>query len=594
MWLLRIGAIGLALVALLFLVYRQRQLSAKALYETRIHQSESLLQEVGRLALISGWKITPERQVLHWSEQAARIVGIPFVAKALPLEGILNYFPEDQAEILRQAVDKALAEGDSFDTELYRKTDGEGKCWIRVIGSAVRQHNGAYEVTGAVQNITERKVFTEVIQRQATYDILTELPNRFLFNDRLNNAVTKALRDGHQLAVLFIDLDNFKPVNDNLGHKAGDVLLQSVAARIKACVRDSDTVARYSGDEFTVILYDIDDQTVPLAITEKILTSVNQPYSLDGRQVFCSASIGISIYPNDGDSAEDLVSNADHAMYEVKKSGRNGWHYFTAEMQAQSEWRHQLHSKLQQAITDRKLEVFYQPIVNIADEKIAKCEALVRWFDDGQLVPTEDFIRLAEETGLINEIDRFVLREASCFLIALSREHDCRIGLSVNVSPRIFSVKGASLNLWLDLVMDIAKVVDLTVEITERLLTEDSERALHVLHKLKACGATVAIDDFGTGYSSLSYLTKFPIDFIKIDRSFVQNIGNDTSAETLTDTIISLASKLRLKVIAEGVEQHSQLMYLKERGCDFAQGYYLGKPQNQAAFTEQAINAEKV
>jgi len=607
-WALRIASLILAALLMIFARSRLRRISSDRRYQRALRENESLLQEVGKLANIGGWRIDRNGEVIHWNRQCSRLLDWPSDYKPQNLSDILGVFERDQANQLAQSMEKAL-NGLNFDIELAVSTAEDNQRWLRVIGNPVQMADDSFEVVSAAQDITERKQFTEVIQQQATYDLLTGLPNRFLFNNRLHKAVAKARRDNSKLAVLFIDLDNFKPVNDNLGHSAGDKLLQEVGTRIRTTVRDSDTVSRYSGDEFTVILHDIADSSVPLTIAEKILKAINQPFELHTNQVFCSASIGISVYPSDGDNAEDLVSNADQAMYEVKKSGRNDCHYFTQAMQALSEKRHKLHTRLLATIAEEKLEVFYQPIVELNTNSISKCEALVRWFDDdGKMIPTGDFITVAEESGMVNEIDRFVLKTATQYLMQLSREQGIEVGLSINVSPRLFSAKDKSLQQWLEVVTAAASSLAITVEITERLLTEDSDRALQVLSKLKAWGISIAVDDFGTGYSSLSYLTKFPIDIIKIDRSFISALGTSApeastagvdpiaakrnTAETLTDAIINLAQQLSLKVVAEGVETAEQLEYLRQRNCDFAQGYYLGRPQSQRNFDALLQNSD--
>ena len=436
-----------------------------------------------------------------------------------------------------------------------------------------------------MQDITERKRFTEKIQQQAIYDQLTGLPNRLLFQNRLSKAIAKSQRDHTRLAILFIDLDNFKPVNDNLGHAVGDKLLKNVGGRIKACVRATDTVARYSGDEFIVVLHDIQDAKIAVSIAEQIIKAVSQSYSIDANHVFCGASVGISMYPDDGDTVESLVSKADQAMYGVKRSGRNGWQFFTKNMQIISEKRHLLSTQLVTAIDNHEFSVYYQPIVDLTENRVYKCEALVRWFRNGQQIPTDEFITLAEETGRINEIDRFVLATASEQLSSLSKQLNCNIALSINVSPRVFSSKDDSLDRWLALITRAAAELDITVEITERLLIEESDRIMWVLTKLKTLGITIAIDDFGTGYSSLSYLTKFPIDIIKIDQSFIKKLGIDKTPEALTETMIGLSHKLNLEVVAEGVETLEQLNYLRLWQCDFGQGYYFSKPLPIEAFT---------
>ncbi|PCH62026.1 MAG: hypothetical protein COC19_03470 [SAR86 cluster bacterium] len=595
LWLLRFSAIALLVVFLLYLAFRQRELNKVAQFEMRIYQNESLLRDVGKMALIGGWRVTSDRKIVQCSEQAAILMGVKYGERETIIDEVMQGFPSKQAEVFTSAFTEAITTGAAFDIEIYRNGVQSEKYWLKFIGDTALQEDGRYEVIGAVQNISERKVLSEVIQRQATFDLLTDLPNRFLFNDRLNEVVHRAARDNTQLAVLFVDLDKFKPVNDSLGHQAGDEFLKMVAARMQSSIRVSDTLARYSGDEFTIILQDITSLASVLTIVEKVLANINKPYTLNDMQIFCSASIGIAMYPEDALEADDLVSMADHAMYEVKLSGGNGWHFFTKQMQEKSKRRHFLHNELQQAVAKKELDVFYQPIVNVKDQKIVKYEALVRWFDkDGNLMPTEEFISIAEESGLINEIDRFVLKKSSDFLIQYGKINGVQIGLTVNLSPRIFTSRDDSVELWLGLVRGICNSIDLTVEITERLLTQDTDRALDVLQKLKTCGASVAIDDFGTGYSSLSYLTKFPIDYIKIDRSFIQNLDTDPAAKMLTDTIINLAKKMQLQVIAEGVEKLSHFEYLAEKGCEYAQGYYLGRPQSEQSLLDEFAQVDQV
>ncbi|WP_428243949.1 putative bifunctional diguanylate cyclase/phosphodiesterase [Gynuella sp.] len=435
------------------------------------------------------------------------------------------------------------------------------------------------------QKHTQDLRYQRILEKQATYDQLTGLPNRTLFEDNLAKAISLASRDHYKLAILFIDLDRFKPVNDNLGHKAGDLLLQQVTERINLHIRDSDTLARYSGDEFIAILTHIHDDYMPDTVAEDILATINAPFILKNNQIFCSASIGISVFPDDGETNEELVSKADQAMYEVKNSGRNGWHYFTKSMQAESENRHILYTQLVHAIAERALDVYYQPIVRLNDHFIGKCEALVRWFSDGQQIPTYQFIELAEETGMINEIDHFVLETAAAYLTQQSQELNVRLGLSVNLSPRLFLNKDQALLKWLNLILNTAESINLTVEITERLLMTESDQVNTILHQLRDRGVTIAIDDFGTGYSSLSYILKFPIDIIKIDQSFISKIGLDDKSEALTDTIINMAHRMGCVAVAEGIETEAQYTYLKRLGCDFGQGYYFDKPMDHTDFS---------
>lgn len=585
---LRGATLGILLLLTLLTLYRYRQRQQEYQFQQALEANEALLQEVGKIALVGGWQITirhGEMVFTYWNEQTALILGLPADNQPPTLSRALKQFNEKQAEKLYQAIAEATY-GAPFDMELSLTREIQPSRWVRIIGKPILQREEPFSVLGSVQDITERKRFTNKIQHQAIYDHLTGLPNRMLLDNRLTKSINKATREESQLAILFIDLDNFKPVNDNMGHSAGDDLLRDVAKRIQQTIRRSDTVGRYSGDEFVVILEDVRSSKMPVAVAEHILDVLKKPYVINDKEIFCSASIGISLFPQDGDTADLLISNADQAMYEVKRAGRNGWQFFTKNLQAVSEKRHQLNTQLITAINNRDFQVFYQPIIDLTDNRVRKCEALVRWFHNGKLVPTDEFISLAEETGRINEIDRFVLATASEFLMHLQQQYRYSVGLSVNVSPRVFTTKDNSLERWLALITKAANELSLTVEITERLLIEESDRLMWVLTKLKALGVSIAIDDFGTGYSSLSYLTRFPIDIVKIDQSFIKKLGLEHASEALTETMIQLSHKLSIEVVAEGVETQGQLDYLKRWQCDFGQGYYFDRPLNSEDFSK--------
>ncbi|WP_020208580.1 EAL domain-containing protein [Gilvimarinus chinensis] len=585
-WLLRISFTVLALLLTIIIGYRYRQFYNEKNFRQTIEKNQALLQEVSKIALVGGWQITPEKNQLRftlWNDQTAKVFGIKVDSQNPLTEEVLTQLDKTQANQLRAYITNATL-GHTFDTELQvSSTSGR---WIRIIGKPIETSEPPFSVLGSVQDITERKRFTDKIQHQAIYDQLTGLPNRLLFNNRLNKTLTKCHRDKQKVAVLFIDLDHFKPVNDNLGHNAGDLLLKEVGHRIKHCIRQSDTVARYSGDEFIVILNDIKETKVPVSIAQNIIDAISAPFTLDKHKVYCGASIGISMFPDDGNTVEDLVSNADQAMYEVKRNGRNGWQFFTKTMQVISEKRHSLSNKLVHAIQNNEFSVVYQPIIDLTENKIKKCEALVRWNHNGEWIPTDEFISLAEETGRINEIDRFVLQASSHYINTLSKKFDYPIALSINVSPRVFSSKDNALDQWLALLTRASQHLDITVEITERLLIEESDRIMWVLTRIKSLGVTIAIDDFGTGYSSLSYLTKFPIDIIKIDQSFIKKLGDVRIPEALTESMIALSHKLSLEVVAEGVETTQQLTMLKGWNCDYGQGYYFAKPLSEKDFSQ--------
>ncbi|MDO3387697.1 EAL domain-containing protein [Gilvimarinus sp. SDUM040013] len=577
-WALRLAILLIGATLSALVLYRFRQTTQEQDFQIALNKNQTLLEEVGKLALVGGWQLTPRRDSLVlslWSEQAGNILCMDTPNPSLA--EILRRFDPKQANDLAGHFKKA-SRGKPFDVELQFTAPDSDQHWVRFKGKPLDDTSPPYTVLGSVQDITQRKIITNKIQHQAIYDQLTGLPNRLLLSNRLNKAIHLSQRNGEKLAILFIDLDNFKPVNDNLGHAIGDQLLREVAARIKSCVRTTDTVARYSGDEFIVILIDLSDGKIPVNISQSIISSINKPFSIDQNTIFCGASIGISLYPDDGTNAESLVSNADKAMYEVKRSGRNGWQYFTKIMQIESEKKHNLTTQLIHAIQNRELNVHYQPIIDLASHTICKCEALVRWSNSSTNITTEAFISLAEETGRINEIDRYVLQTASDYITQLNRQTGKDIGLSVNVSPRVFSSKDDSLELWIAIIEKAAQNLHITVEITERLLIDESDHILSTLNKLKSLGVSLAIDDFGTGYSSLSYLTRFPIDILKVDKSFVSQLGVQKTPESLTKAVLSLAHSLGLQVVAEGVETDRQLAILMKWNCDFGQGYFFGKP----------------
>ncbi|MEZ5528322.1 MAG: GGDEF domain-containing phosphodiesterase [Porticoccaceae bacterium] len=328
-----------------------------------------------------------------------------------------------------------------------------------------------------------------------------------------------------------------------------------------------------------MILHNVGSDSAADKIAAKLVHELGRPFQIGGAEVYCGASVGIAFYPGDADSADSLIVNADQAMYEVKKSGRNGWYFYTEEMQRRSEHRHHLYNDLVAAIRDDELSVHLQPIVSTKDGRTVACEALARWRrQDGSWLPPAKFIPLAEETGLVNQIDYLVMTKATNALRQINEGREQPVSLSLNVSPRLFHTKDQALDHWMQLISDVRKAVPISIEITERLLTEESQRTADALYRLAEIGVGISIDDFGTGYSSLGYLTRFPVTGLKIDRSFVDGIGVNPTAETVIETILAMANKLRINVVAEGVETEEQLTYLTQRQCDQVQGYYLGRP----------------
>ncbi len=428
-------------------------------------------------------------------------------------------------------------------------------------------------------DISDVKKNEALIWHQANYDALTNLPNRRLFIDRLEQKIYIAERMNSSLAVLLIDLDRFKEINDTLGHQVGDYLLVEVAKRLTDCIGSTNTVSRLGGDEFIIILSELNDHNHAEITAEKILASLNQPLKLNNELIYTSCSIGISMYPNNGNTTDDLIKNADQAMYQSKQSGRNCFSFFTGDMQKSALERLRLSAELHSALTEMQFCLFYQPIVEIATGKIHKAEALIRWRHPirGLISPAE-FIPIAEETGLIVKMGDWIFKEACHFAKHISNISQQAFQISVNKSPLQFREQQKSedwVNYLKELELDPKQIV---VEITEGLLLNSDFGVKNRLMQFRDAGIEVAIDDFGTGYSSLSYLYTFDIDYLKIDQSFTRNLRLGSPEMAISEAIILMAHKLGLKVIAEGVETKAQLDLLTAAGCDFVQGYYFSKP----------------
>ncbi len=437
-----------------------------------------------------------------------------------------------------------------------------------------------------IEDVTEKKKSEAMIWQQANFDNLTQLPNRRMFHDRLEHDIMKCRRDGTRIAILFIDLDHFKEVNDTLGHHQGDVLLVDAARRIRSCVRESDTVARLGGDEFTVILSDLGEVNCVDAIAQKILDVLQAPFQLGQEQAFVSASIGITLYPDDARDIDDLLKHADQAMYAAKGAGRNRFSYFTPALQVAALNRMRLTNDLRGALKGDQFRVYFQPIVHLKTGRIHKAEALIRWQHPQRgLVSPLEFIPLAEASGLILDIGEWVFKESARWANRWRNEHDPRFQVSVNQSPLEFQREGKGYEGWFEHLREIdLEGTAVVVEITEGLLLDASTGVTDKLLQLRDAGIQVALDDFGTGYSSLSYLKKFDIDYLKIDRSFTRNLAPDSSDMALSEAIIVMAHKLDLRVIAEGVETSEQRDLLLAAGCDYGQGYLFARPMTGEEF----------
>jgi diguanylate cyclase (GGDEF)-like protein len=434
-------------------------------------------------------------------------------------------------------------------------------------------------VIGTYEDITERKVAEERVQYLAYYDALTGLPNRTLLQDRLSKALASARRRKDKVALLFLDLDRFKDINDSLGHSVGDLLLQEVSERLKKWAREQDTVARVGGDEFVIVLTAAKDGTDAAVAAERLIHAMTAEFVVQGRSLSISCSLGISVFPEHGADGETLIKNADAAMYCAKESGRNNFRFFTDDMNAQAVERLTLENGLRLALEKKELFLMYQPQMNIATGKIIGLEALLRWQHPKLgLVPPDKFIRIAENCGLIVPIGEWVLRTACSQSRKWQDEGLPAVPVAVNVSAIQFRQEG-----FCELIRRVLNETGLgpqylELELTESLLLANADVTLSVIQELKAMGLTLAIDDFGTGYSSFNYLRQFGVSKLKIDRSFIRDVAVNPDDAAITTAIISMAKSLNLKVIAEGVEDEAQMSFLRARQCDEIQGYYFSKP----------------
>ncbi|HYN55119.1 MAG TPA: EAL domain-containing protein [Methylotenera sp.] len=431
------------------------------------------------------------------------------------------------------------------------------------------------------QKIKKQKAETQKqIWYQANYDHLTKLPNRYLLQNRLQQSIKKADRSKLLIGILFIDLDNFKKVNDKSGHSIGDKLLIEAAERIGNCVRTVDTTARFGGDEFIVILNDMKELSSLESTCQSILNKLEQPFSIDNDEYYVTASIGITTYPNDGHQAEALLSYADQAMFEAKKLGRNRFQFFTQSIQAALLNKLAITGDIREAFLQKQFVLYYQPIVDLKNPTIIKAEALVRWNHPvrGVINPVE-FIPLMEETGLISELGNWVFSQALRDLALIKENSNAEFQLSINVSPYQFN-KPADLLKWAETIKELGiPQHSLTIEITEGLLLEPSNAVINTISTLKKVGVEFSIDDFGTGYSALAYLKKFDIDYVKIDRSFIHNLEPLNYDAVLCEAIIEMAHKLGIKIIAEGIETVLQKELLTQFECDYGQGFLFAEPE---------------
>ena len=525
------------------------------------------------------FRTSPDGHYLDANPALARIYGFDsphdLISSLRDIRRQLYVDPARREEFMR--IIKARGSISGFESQVYRKNGDT--IWISENARAVFEDGHVLNYEGTVEDITERRLYQARIEQQANYDTLTGLANRSLLNDRIQQAIFTAASYGTRLAVVFVDLDRFKFINDSLGHHVGDELLKTMADRFRSSVREHDTVARLGGDEFVLLINSQGEPDSVGTTMERMLELISRPWRSAHGEFEVTCSIGVSLYPDDGSDADTLLKHADSAMYRAKEHGRNNFQFFTDDLNRLMKERLELESNLRRALDRGQFELLYQPRVDLKTRELTGCEALIRWQlpGRGEIGPAR-FIPIAEETGLIGPIGRWVLQTACAQNKAWQDAGMKPCVVAVNVSPRQFRRD--------DLVQTITEVLEQTrldprwleIEITENMVMHDGEQMVEMLRAIKRLGVQIAVDDFGTGYSSLSYLRRFPVDRLKVDRSFVQDMAKDADSAAIVRTIIALGHNLGLKVVAEGVESEDQIAFLADNACDELQGYYFSKP----------------
>ena len=546
---------------------------------------EADLNRAQAVARVGSWVLEPGSAKLRCSPEACRILEIGDGTSVAPA-ALLERIPADDRDMV-EGYWRAALSGTPCDIE-HRVVVGEAVRWVRQKAEPVLDARGAPTgALGTVQDITERKESEGVIWRQANFDGLTGLANRNLLHDRLERALAHARRSGGKVGLIFLDLDGFKWINDTLGHALGDELLIAVAQRLQDCVRQQDTVARLGGDEFTLVVTDLQEAEALRTVADKVLQALLLPFELASVPRHVTASLGITLFPDDGEDVQSLLRNADIAMYRSKELGKNRYQFYARDMQERARVRMQLEAELRTAVERQDFELYYQPVVAAADGTVIGAEALVRWHHPERgLVSPLAFIPLAEETGLIVPLGEWVLRAAARQARRWHQRGHAPLRMAVNVSGVQFREPGLP-----ELIARICAEEDidcgwLLLEITESVLMESSEQAERRMHEIKALGVGYALDDFGTGFSSLSYLKRFPVDIVKIDRSFVSDCPDDRNDAHLVEAIVRMAHSLGLRVTAEGVETVAQRDFLHALGCDHLQGYLVAEPLPAGRFEQ--------
>ncbi len=560
------------------------RVAEEALFEEK-ERAQVTLNSIGDAVLTTDllYNVTYLNQVAEamtgWSHEDA--LGKPLAEVFHIIDGTTR---KPAVNTAQRAITEERTVGLAADSVLVRRDGSESA----IEDPAAPIHNRDGKVAGAVivfHDVNQSRAMTLKLSHLAQHDFLTGLPNRVLLTEMLSQAIGQANRHEKRVALLYLDLDHFKHVNDSLGHGIGDQLLQSVAVRLGACVRGTDTVCRQGGDEFVILLAEIEHPQDAAQVAEKLRAALQVPQRIGGHELHVSVSIGISVYPDDGITADAVLQNADTAMYHAKADGRNSFQFFRADMNTQAVKRLDVESRLRRALDQEEFRLHYQPQIDLASGAMTGCEALIRWLDpDLGCVPPAQFVAIAEECGLIVPIGRWVLREACRQVQAWVNAGLKAVPVGVNISAVEFRHQG--------FIEGVAQILEETglaprlieIELTESILMRDADSSARVLDALKAMGMQLAIDDFGTGYSSLSYLKRFPIDTLKIDQSFVRDIATDANDAAIVSAVIGMGKNLQQRVIAEGVETQAQVAFLRSQRCDEGQGFQFSYPLSPEDF----------
>jgi diguanylate cyclase (GGDEF)-like protein/PAS domain S-box-containing protein len=561
---------------------------AVQLRTSELNSSQAKLKEAQRIAKIGSWELDHSDNSIHWSDEVYRIFEVSPQSFAVNYGSFKGLLPKEDAELLDREFAIHLEERAEYNIVHKIITPNGRTKYVQEHCETQYDKAGSPLLSlGTVQDITERKEAEERIAHLAHHDMLTGLPNRVLFRELFEQTLAHARRTHNKMALIFIDLDHFKFINDTMGHSMGDSLLREVAQRLTDSVRESDILGRHGGDEFLVALADITDMQAVIHVANTIINKLNSSFKLEGQVLGISCSMGITIFPDNADDFEDLLSKADTAMYSAKDAGRGVFRFFSEEMNIDMLERLEIQGKMREDILQQRFFLHYQPQINVKTGDIVGFEALLRWRDsNGKLISPEQFIPVAEDTGQILPLGRIVLKEACQQLAYWHKNGHTKLSMAINLSA--VELRQVDLKDAIQQAIDSTSIPPdkLELELTESVLLQDTGKSLEMVRLLKELGVTLAIDDFGTGYSSLSYLKRLNADRLKIDRGFINDLPDDKDSVTITRAIIHMAHELGITVVAEGVEKIEQAEILGSMGCNIAQGYFYSEPKDAEAFTQ--------